>query len=248
MGKKGCPKRLKRLAAPALWPIPRRVHKWVVKPVPGPHSIEESLPLQIVLRDVLGFVENAREARFIVAKGGVQVDGRIVRERRFPIGIMDVLAFPELKRFYRILPFPGRGLVPHPIPSEEASLKPRKVCRKTTGKGGSIVLGFHDGFNMHIKVSDPTRPHEDVYKVMDVLIFELLSGKVIERIPLSEGVYALVTGGKNMGRHGKLISFTKGSATSPRMAVIESKDGERYQTTLEYVFPIGMEKPLITLP
>ncbi|MEM3693547.1 MAG: 30S ribosomal protein S4e [Candidatus Bathyarchaeia archaeon] len=248
MGKKGAPKRLKRLAAPALWPIPRRIHKWVVKPIPGPHSSEVSLPLQIVLRDILGLVGNTRETRFIVAKGGVQVDGRTVRERRFPLGIMDVITFPELKKFYRIIPFPGRGLVPYPIPPEEAFLKPRKVLRKVTQKGGDMMLGFHDGFNLLIKVSDPTRPYEDIYKVKDVLLFDLSSGKIVEKVPFKENVYALIIGGKNLGKHGKLISFTEGSVTSSGIAIIESKDGERYQTTLEYVFPIGVEKPLISLP
>ncbi|MBS7627776.1 30S ribosomal protein S4e, partial [Candidatus Bathyarchaeota archaeon] len=193
-------------------------------------------------------VENTREARYIVAKGGVQVDGRTVRERRFPLGIMDVVTFPELKKFYRILPFPRRGLVPYPIPPEEAFLKPRKVLRKVTQKGGDIMLGFHDGFNMLIKVSDPTRPNEEICKVKDVLLFDLSSGKVIQRVAFAENVYALIIGGKNLGKHGKLISFTGGSGTSPGIATIESKDGKRYQTTLEYVFPIGVEKPLISLP
>ena len=65
MANKGPRRHLKRLAAPANWQIPRKVHKFVVRPLPGPHAMSESLPLLLIVRDILKYADNAREAKKI---------------------------------------------------------------------------------------------------------------------------------------------------------------------------------------
>ena len=44
MAKMGSRKHLKRFKAPEHWPIHPKEFTWTVKPSPGPHSIEGSLP------------------------------------------------------------------------------------------------------------------------------------------------------------------------------------------------------------
>ncbi|MCR6691299.1 MAG: 30S ribosomal protein S4e, partial [archaeon YNP-LCB-003-016] len=42
MGRRGPPKHLKRFASPAFWPIPKKAYTFTVRPLPGPHPIEDS--------------------------------------------------------------------------------------------------------------------------------------------------------------------------------------------------------------
>ncbi|HNR58014.1 MAG TPA: 30S ribosomal protein S4e, partial [Methanothrix sp.] len=56
----------KRVASPRSWPIARKIHTWVAKSKPGPHSEKGSIPLVIVIRDLLGLVDNSREAKRVL--------------------------------------------------------------------------------------------------------------------------------------------------------------------------------------
>jgi len=44
---------LSTLAAPKSWPIKRKGIKWITRPKSGPHNLKSSLPLIVVLRDML---------------------------------------------------------------------------------------------------------------------------------------------------------------------------------------------------
>ena len=50
----GSSSHLKRLAIPRSWPLPRKTTIWVTRPRAGAHSLERCMPLNIVIRDVIG--------------------------------------------------------------------------------------------------------------------------------------------------------------------------------------------------
>jgi small subunit ribosomal protein S4e len=85
------PNHLKRLAMPRSWPLPRKTSVWVSKPKPGAHSLERGMPLNMVMRDVLGVATSNREVRHILNQGLVSIDGRVCKETRRSVGLMDVL-------------------------------------------------------------------------------------------------------------------------------------------------------------
>jgi ribosomal protein S4E len=60
----------------------------------------------------------------------------------------------------------------------------------------------------------------------------------------------VITGGKNIGKQGKIVEIEKTEAKKRRQAlvVIEDASGVRYQTILDFIFSIGEAKPLIGLP
>jgi small subunit ribosomal protein S4e len=68
-------------------------------------------------------------------------------------------------------------------------------------------------------------------------------------VPLEKGVLAIVIGGRNVGRVGKIVDIIPG-ALKRRMYIVtlQDKHGNLFQTSLEYVFPIGRDKPIVTLP
>ena len=96
---------LKRLAMPRSWPLPRKTTVWVTRPAPGAHSLEHCMPITLVLRDVLGMAKTAREVRYILHNELAKVDGRIVKDTRRGVGLMDVLSDGPMT-------FPNEALTP----------------------------------------------------------------------------------------------------------------------------------------
>ncbi|MEM2366855.1 MAG: 30S ribosomal protein S4e [Candidatus Bathyarchaeia archaeon] len=249
MGRKGGSTTLKRKPAPKIWPIHRKEFVWVVKPTPGPHSLESCLPITLLLRDILGVAKTRREAKIIAAQGKVYVDGRVRRDDKFPTGLMDVVSLPDLDKHFRILPS-HKGLILHPISKEEANFKLCRIENKTIVKNGHIQLNLHDGSNVLVKVADPKNPQEDVYNTFDTVKISLPDRQILEHIKMKENVYVIITGGKNMGKCGRIIEIekVKGKKRKDAVVTVEDEKGNRYQTVMEFVFAIGETKPLISLP
>jgi len=239
---------LKRLAAPPFWPITRKGFKWAVKPSPGPHPIDQCIPLLVIVRDVLGYAKTAREARKLIGEGHFKVDGRVRRDYKFPVGLMDVLEVAGADEYYRVVPHPVRVLTLHPISKEEATFKLCRIENKTMVKNGHIQLNLHDGRNHLIKVSDPMNPVEDVFSTYDVVKLAIPQQEIMDHIKFEKGVLAVTIGGKNVGRVGKVIDVRQVFKKRDAVVTLVTDKGEEFRTNLKYVFPIGKDKPLISLP
>ncbi len=247
MGKKGKTARLKRKPAPRFWPIHRKELPWIVKPSSGSHSLQGCLPLTLVLRDMLGVAQTRKEVKMILSEGKVLVDGQIRKKDDFPVGLMDVISMPDMNKYYRVMPS-HKGLVLTPISKEESNIKLVRVEDKTiTTKGMQISL--HDGSNMLVKVADPKNPQEVTYNTFDILKITYPEKQVTQTLKTKEGNLAVITGGKNIGKQGKIVEIEKTEAKKRRQAlvVIEDAQGVRYQTILDFVFSIGETEPLITI-
>lgn len=249
MGKKGESTGLKRKPAPRFWPIHRKEFVWVVKPSPGPHSLKTCLPLTILLRDILEFAKTRKEAKKIVSQGKIRVDGIVRWEDDFPTGLMDVISIPDVGKHFRLLPS-KKGLILHPITEEEAGFKLCRIENKTTVKNGNVQLNLHDGSNIIVKVADPKNPQEDVYETLDTVKISLPERQILEHIKLKENDFVMITGGKNIGKCGRVITIesAKGKKRRSTLAVVADEKGNRYQTILDFVFAIGENQPLISLP
>jgi small subunit ribosomal protein S4e len=245
LGKKGKTARLKRKPAPRFWPIHRKELPWVVKPSSGAHSLQSCLPLTLVLRDILGIAQTRKEGKFILAQGKVQVDGKIIKKDDFPVGLMDVVSLPDANKYYRVMPS-NKGLVLTPISKEEANFKLARVEDKTTVKNG-VQIALHDGSNMLVKVADPKNPIEVPWDTFDILKISYPEKQVVLSLKTKEGNLAVITGGKNIGKQGKIVEIEKTEAKKRRQAlvVIEDEKGVRYQTIFDFIFSIGEAEPLI---
>ncbi|MEM4717818.1 MAG: 30S ribosomal protein S4e [Desulfurococcaceae archaeon] len=249
MGKMGGSRHLKALAAPAFWPILRKEYKWTVKPSPGPHPIERSIPLLLTIRDMLKYAKTAREARKLIAEGHFKVDGKVRRDYKYPIGIMDVFEITSTGETFRVIPAPIKVLDLIRISQDESKLKPCRIESKTTVKNGHIQLNLHDGRNILIRVSDPKNPVEDAYETLGTVLISLDDGSIRDYIPLEKGIIAIVAGGRNVGRVGRIMDIIPGALKRRKYIVtLQDKYGNLFQTSLEYVFPIGRDKPVIKLP
>jgi small subunit ribosomal protein S4e len=218
--------------------LPRKQAVWTVKPAPGPHPADESIPLRLVARDYLGLTRTAREADRILAQGNILVDGRVRRDPKFVVGLMDVVQVPKTNKNYRVLLNTRGRLVLHEIPPNEASFKLCKVIRKVQIPKKRIQLGFHDGKTLAGEYGE--------FCLSDVAKLSLPDFTVIERFAFGSGMLALITGGKSVGKVGKITEI-KRVERAPDLVTLKALDGATFQAPKEYVFVVGKEKPLIPL-
>jgi small subunit ribosomal protein S4e len=246
LGRKGKTARLKRKPAPRFWPIHRKDNPWVLKPSSGPHSLQNCLPMSLVLRDILGFARTRKEAQIILYQGKVLVDGKILKKDDFPVGVMDVISLRDADKYYRIITS-HKGLFLNPISKDEASFKLCRIDDKMTVPGG-IQLNMHDGSNILIKVADPKNPKEDIYNTFDVLKLNLPNKEIAGCIQLKVGNFVTITGGKNIGVKGKITEIEKIEAKKRKNAlvVVEDDKGTKFQTILDFVFSLGENQSLVS--
>jgi small subunit ribosomal protein S4e len=248
MGRKGECGHLKRKPAPKIWPIHRKEAVWTVLPKPGPHSLSRSLPLTLIVRDMLGFAQTGKEAKNIISHGKIMVDGKVRRDERFLVGLMDVVSIVDAKKSYRVLPS-RKGLFLNPIKSDEAAFKLYRIEDKTVVKGGRVQLDLHDGTNFLVNENVQT-PEKGVYQTLDVLKLSVPDRELIEHTKMNVGANAIVIGGKNMGKCGKVTTIEKKPNTKRRdlIVTIEDTNGDQFQTILDLVFILGDAKTSISLP
>ncbi len=228
--------RIKRLAAPRTWSVPRKTHKWAVATSPGPHPRETSVPLTVVLRDMLHLCDNAREAGRIVHARRVLVDGRAVTDPRFPVGIMDVVAIPEAKAYHRML-IDRRGRL-RLVPVDEGAVgwKLSRIEGKTLVKGGKLQLNLFDGRNLLVAGGE--------YRTGDTVKLQVPEQKIAEVIPFERGNVALLIGGSHVGQIGHLDEEKVERSAKPN--VVHFREG--FNTIRPYVFVVGRGEPEIKLP
>ncbi len=183
----------------------------------------------------------------ILSQGKVQVDGKARRKDDFPVGIMDVISMPDMDKHYRVMPS-HKGLILTPISKEEAGFKLLRVEDKTTVPKG-VQVSLHDGSNILVKVDDPKNTEEVPYGTFDTLKVTFEDAKIDSTLKTKEGNLAIITGGKNVGKQGKIIEIEKTEAKKRRNAlvVVEDSKGNRYQTILDFVFSIGETEPLVSV-
>ncbi|MDO5848778.1 MAG: 30S ribosomal protein S4e [Methanobrevibacter sp.] len=237
MANMGSRKHLKRYKAPKTWPIHPKEDTWTVKPSAGSHAIDDALPLTLVIRDILGLADNSREAKRIINSGNVLVDGRVVKDYKFPVGFMDIIEIPKTEESYRILLDTKGRLQLKPIDDNDSKLC--KIVNKTTIKGGKIQLNLHDGKNIIVDETD--------LNVGDIVVISVPEQDIKESLKLEVGATVLVTGGKHTGELGKVTEIIINESSNPNTIVIENNAKDNFLTLKDYAFVIGTDAPIIDL-
>lgn len=222
---------LKSYFAPKSWKVKKKYVKFISKPNPGPHKIEMSLPLNVIIRDMLGYAKSLKEVKFILQNKNVAVDGIRRRDSRFPVGLFDVLSFNETGEHFRVI-LDAKGKIELvKIDKQESSYKICKIIGKTAIKG-KVQLNLNDGKNIIAEAQ---------YKVGDAVLLALNGkAKIKEKISLDKGTMIYLTDGKHIGETGKVVDIIGNRILyKTNEAVIE--------TLKKAAFPIGKDKLLIKL-
>jgi small subunit ribosomal protein S4e len=237
MGKKGGRNKLKRLAAPKGWDISRKASRFIYKPLPGTHAIDDAYPLGVVVRDLALMASTSKELKYMVKTGKVLVDGKSRRTPRFPVGLFDLVSVPLEGADFRLVPSP-KGLALAKVEAEEASKKLCSVSSKTKVAGGHIQYGLHDGRSI---LDDKLGLSPG-----DAVLIEVPSQKPIGHAKLAKGSLGLVLSGDRAGQSGKIVEVKKGTVSREKMVRISLPSGEA-ELPSRLVFPVGTTSPLITV-
>jgi len=182
------------------------------------------------------------EARKIVKdkEGLIKVDGKLRRDPRFPLGMMDVVTIEKTNEHFRILLDIKGRFQPHRIKAEEAQFKLCKVVKKFIGKSKVPYVVTHDGRTLRFQNPD--------IQINDSVKFNLVTKKVDACIKFTNGATVMLTGGNNIGRIGILQHVEKhpGSYDS---AVVKDSNGHSFSTRVSNLIILGDgNTPAISLP
>jgi len=218
----------KRLSVPKSWPVERKTATFTAKADAGPHG-EAGVPLVVVLRDVLEYVNTKKEAKYAANNEGVLVNGDTVNDVNIPIGMFDILSFPDRDEYYRVFPDEGGRLGLTAIDEDAANSKLGKITDKTLVSGGQVQLNLHDGQNVLVD--------EDVYSGSDSVVIENETKDVVAHFEFEEGALVTAVAGQHAGEIGEIdeISVTPGSADN---TIVVSTDDGSFETVQEYVVVI----------
>jgi len=220
----------KRLSVPKSWPVERKTATWTVKAGAGPHG-EAGVPLLIVLRDVLGYVDSRKEANYALNQNGVLVNGDVPSSVERPIGMFDILAFVDRDEYYRVFPDEGGRLALTPIDADAAGSRLGKIVRKTQVTGGDVQLTLHDGANIRVDA-------DSEYATDDSLVIDNETKDIVAHFVYEEGALVTAVAGSHAGEIGEIDEITVTPGSGDNVVTVSQDDGEGFETVEDYVVVI----------
>ncbi len=218
---------MKRSSIPRTWRMSRKKEKFAVAPSPGPHGKMDCIPLRVMLRDILGYADNYREARSVLSQGRVLVDKRPRKSSRYPAGLMDVIEITGTNQRFRVT-VGQRGLELESISDSDAAWKICRISGKTTVRGGVCQLNLHDGRNILVK--------KDAYRVGDSVKISLPDQRILKHYSLEKGAQALITAGRNMGIRGRIKDIEERLHSLEKSTITLDAGEKEIKTLREYIF------------
>lgn len=224
---------MKRVAAPRTWPIKRKTRTFVMRPDAG-KKLDLSMPLGLILREVIGTTENARQTKAVLNAGSVLVDGKSRKELRFPVGLYEVVEIAPDKVQYRV-GLTRTGLISLiPINAAEKSVRVQKIVNKTIAPGKKLQLGLLSGVNVQMEASAKNIKE---YSVGDSVQLDAKNA-ISKHLPLQVGSVVQFIGGKHIGGVGIVESLEGKKVTA-------TIDGSVFETLSDYAVVIGEDKKAI---
>jgi small subunit ribosomal protein S4e len=223
----------KRLSVPNTWPVERKEATWTVKAGAGPHG-EAGVPLLILLRDVLGYVDSKKEARYALNQDSVLVNGIRVSDESRPIGMFDILTFTQRDEHYRVFPDEGGRLALTPISADAADSRLGKVVRKQQVKGGAFQLTLHDGTNVRIDDADEAAD----FSTNDSIVVDNETKEIVAHFSYEEGALVTAVDGQHAGEIGTVAEITVTPGSGSNTVRVTRDDDSEFETVEQYVVVI----------
>jgi len=217
---------IKRIVAPKTWPILRKTTTCISRPKPNGQKMEMTMPVVLVMREILGLVQTAAQAKKILRTTPVTVNGRRIYDTDSAVGFMDLLNVGG--KNYRVLINENKVLTVTPA-KEDVIIQ--KITGKTSLGKNKTQINCASGRNLIVAKDD--------YKVGDSIVFDK-DGKVVGHHALDSGASVLLTGGSHIGKVCTVESITG-------HVIIISVGDEKLQTATTHAYVVGKGKPAITL-
>lgn len=232
-GNKMVKQHLKRIFTPNTWKIKRKANVFITRPKPGAHPLSKGMSINTFFKDMTKHCKTTKEVKQIMHNKEVLVDGTRRKDHRLLVGFMDVISIPSVKENYRII-ISDKGHLTHiSVPDKESNMKLSKIMNKTLIKGGKVQINFDDGRNITIKKNE--------YRTGDTIVMSLPDQKIMKHLKLDVGAQIILTGGSHIGKIGQL------SGMNDKVIAFKTKDGQEFETKIDYAFVIGEKTSEITI-
>lgn len=229
MASKGNKRHVSGLAASKYLALHRKEHDYVTKAQAGRHTEARSLALVIAIKK-LKYAETTGEATKIIKKGAVRINKKIVREPKYPIGLNDILEFPEIKKAYQIGVNSRAQVTFDELEKADFDSMLYKVVGKYKTTGGVVMVRLHDGSIVN------AGKHE--IQVSDSVILD--SKRAIKKVlHLATGSECKVIDGVHVGKSGMINTIKKGTMNISSSAIIKPKSGDEFETIIKNIMIVS---------
>ena len=216
----------KRQEVPRNWPIERKGSTFIVRPF---RSLEEGVPVLVVLRDMLKMAQNRKEAKKIIYNKKVTLNGKQIKNEKNAVLLFDVISLVPVKKSYKLdLDKKGKFILKE-IPEKEANKKISKVQGKKVLKGKKSQLNLSDGrnFNSEIKC-----------QINDSVIVDLDKKQLEKCLSLKKGSKVLVFAGKHAGKRGSIENINNERKMADINVSEENSEEEKVSALIKQIIII----------
>lgn len=177
------------------WPVPKKGTKYIAR---SSHNNENSIPLSVLLRDVLKVVRTTKELKKVLQEKLIQINGKEINNHKYPVGLFDVVSIDG--RNLRIIIGANKKFKAEDIGKSDAEIKVIKIIGKKQIGKDKIQFNLVDGRNI---ISN-----ENAF-VGDSVVYNHKTGKITKILKLEKGNDAFVVKGKHAGFRGKITGVLK---------------------------------------
>jgi small subunit ribosomal protein S4e len=210
---------LKRKTIGKFWPVPKTGTKYLAVPS---HSKENSIPLIVVMRDLLGFVKIKKELKKLIHEKKIMVNGKIVKEINYPLGLFDCISIPSISKHYRII-LNGKRFYVQEAKESELSKRIYKIIGKKILPKNKVQINLSNGKNL--------LSNEKV-KTGEFIVLDN-KNKILKVIEIKKDSEVIAFKGKHIGIGGKIKEIIQEGEN--KIALIKTKEGE-IKANLENLF------------
>ena len=194
------------------WPIPRKGTKYLAV---ANYNKSDSIPLVVVVRDILKIVRNKKELQRLINEKRIEINHKEIKEANYPVSLFDVINLVDIKKNYRATFSENKKMIFEEISDKESESKIFKVLNKKILPGNRIQLNLMHGKNIISKEKVNTG---------DSLLLNLKNNSIIKIIKMEKGRNVFVIKGKHMGANGKMEDIRKrGGKTIAKIISEKSK-------------------------
>ena len=180
---------LKRQNIGRFWPVPRKGTKYLAV---STHDQKNSIPLIVVVREVLGLVRTKKELKSLLKEKKIKINGKVITEPNYPLKLFDILLLND--NHYRISLSKHKKIMLDKI-SDNFDKKTIKITGKKIIKGNKIQLNLIDGRNVI---------YNEKAEVGDSVIFNFNNRNIEKVIKMEVGKIGFIIKGKHIGQKGKI--------------------------------------------
>ena len=175
------------------WPVAKKGNKYVAT---STHNVSSSVPLSVLMRDVLKLVRTTRELKKALNERQIKISGKEIRETNYPVGLFDIISAGD--KTFRVIIGENKKFKLEEIKDNGTKIV-KIMGKKNIGKRG-VQFNLMDGRNVISK---------EKAAVGDTVVYSFKDNKISKIIKMEKGNEGFVTMGKHAGARGEILEVVE---------------------------------------